>query len=206
MSQVRELTRENLPHLVDCLVRSVRISIDSKLMRLRAAWWGVKLGINCWFNGGMYFNKHPESEILIGDNCGFNSSPRSNLIGVNRPCAISTLAPSAMIEIGSGCGFSGTVIGAAKKISIGKNVRCGANTLITDTDWHTDDPRAGENLEVAIDDNVWIGVNVTILKGVRIGRGSLIAAGSVVTSDIPENVMAGGIPAKVIRSLSTSGE
>jgi acetyltransferase-like isoleucine patch superfamily enzyme len=54
---------------------------------------------------------------------------------------------------------------------------------------------------VTIEDNVWLGMNVIVLKGVTIGKNSMIAANSVVTKDIPENVLAGGYPCKVIRSL-----
>ena len=99
------------------------------------------------------------------------------------------------------CGFSGTVIGAFLNVKLGKNVRCGANTLITDSDWHTDDYRTGENKEVIIDDNVWLGYGVKVLKGVHIGKNSLIGANSVVTRDIPANVIAAGNPCKVIKSI-----
>ena len=53
---------------------------------------------------------------------------------------------------------------------------------------------------ILIEDNVWIGVNSTILPGVTIGSGSIIAAGAVVTKDVPKNTIVGGIPAKIIRS------
>jgi acetyltransferase-like isoleucine patch superfamily enzyme len=102
--------------------------------------------------------------------------------------------------MGMGCGFSGTVISCAKRIVLGRNVRCGANTLITDTDWHWDDPRSGADEPVTIEDNVWLGVNVTILKGVTIGAGTLVGAGSVVTRSLPSHVVAAGVPARVIRS------
>ncbi len=114
---------------------------------------------------------------------------------------ISTLKHGAEFTIGDGCGFSGTVIACAKKITIGHNVRCGANTLINDTDWHTDDPRTGPDAPVEICDNVWLGANVTVLKGVHIGEGSWIAAGSIVSRSIPAYSVAAGIPAKVLRSL-----
>lgn len=54
------------------------------------------------------------------------------------------------LYMGNYCGFSGTVIGAFKYIKIGNNVRCGANTLITDSDWHLDDPRSGKPAAVII--------------------------------------------------------
>jgi acetyltransferase-like isoleucine patch superfamily enzyme len=122
--------------------------------------------------------------IKIGAACEFLSSPASNLIGIDRPCMVSTLAEGAVIEIGSNCGFSGTVIGCAAKIVLGDNVKCGANTLITDNDWHPEDLRSGSPAPVTIGSNVWLGCNVSVLKGVTIGENSIVGAGSVVTRDI----------------------
>lgn len=166
-----------------------------------AYWWNVKLGKNCKFQGKTHFNRLQDSTITIGNNCTFNSSHNSNLIGVYSPCMISTIGKGTKIEIGDGCGFSGTVIGAALHIKLGNNVRCGANTLITDTDWHTDDYRTGKDKEIIIEDNVWLGYGVKVLKGVHIGKNSLIGANSVVTKDIPANVVAAGNPCKVIKNL-----
>ena len=117
------------------------------------------------------------------------------------PCMVSTIARNAEIHIGDNCGFSGTVIGAALSIKLGDNVRCGANTMITDSDWHSDDPRIGKNAPVVIEDNVWLGYGVKVLKGVHIGENSVIGAGSIVTRDIPANVVAAGNPCKVIRYI-----
>ena len=117
---------------------------------------------------------------------------------------ISTMAREAQIRVGGGCGFSGTVIAAFKKISLGSKVICGANTLITDSDWHSEDPRAGAPSPIIIGDNVWLGVNATILKGVTIGDNSVIGANSLVTSDIPRDVVAAGNPCRVIRSLEAA--
>lgn len=114
---------------------------------------------------------------------------------------LSTAKSGAEIVIGDGCGFSGTVIRCAKKISIGRNARCGANTLIYDTDGHTGDPRASSDAPVVIGDNVWLGVNVTVLKGVSIGEGTLVGAGSMVTKSLPAHVIAAGVPARIIRAL-----
>lgn len=166
-----------------------------------ARWWNVKLGKGCKFQGKTHFHRLQDSEITIGNNCIFNSSHTSNLIGVYSPCIISTLGKNAYVEIGDGCGFSGTVIGAGLHIKFGNNVRCGANTLITDTDWHTDDYRTGKDKEIIIEENVWLGYGVKVLKGVHIGKNSLVGANSVVTKDIPANVIAVGNPCKVIKQI-----
>lgn len=156
--------------------------------------------------GRTYINRQPLSKITIGDNVVFRSSFTTNLIGVNRPCMLSTLNADAIIEIGSGCGFSGAVIGAADKIILGNHVLVGANTLITDTDWHNIHPDFRREpctsfKPIVIGDNVWLGINTVVLKGVNIGRNSIIAANSVVVKDIPENVIAGGNPCKIIKQI-----
>lgn len=147
------------------------------------------------------FNK---SVIEIGSNCEFRSNFKYNLIGINHPCIISTLSETAKIHIGNNCGFSGVSIGAECDIWIGNNVRVGANTIITDTDWHSNDYRVMKPKKVIIEDNVWIGVNCTILKGVKIGKNTVIGANSLVLKDIPENVVAGGNPCKIIKQLQNN--
>ncbi len=190
----------NLSHSSDELFRKIWI-IVGKLNRLSAYWWGIKLGKKVRFDGRVNFKRYPKSKIAIGNHCSFKSRPFSNLIGINRACSISTLTEMATINIGNNCGFSGTVIGAFKSITLGNNVRCGANSLITDADWHLEDPRSGTPADVSIEDNVWLGEGVKVLKGVTIGENTVIGAGSVVTKSIPKNVIAAGNPCKVIREI-----
>jgi acetyltransferase-like isoleucine patch superfamily enzyme len=186
---------------------SVGMGACSFVFRIWASAWNIRLAPGCNFYGWPILRKHAGSGIEIGRNCTFRSSRYSNLLGLNRPCGLSTLRPGASIIIGADCGFSGTVIGAAAKIQIGDRVLCGANTTITDTDWHNLAPELREDYcqapsaPVVIEDDVWLGLNVTVLKGVRIGRGSVIAAGSVVVRDVPEGCLAGGTPARVLRRL-----
>lgn len=167
----------------------------------------VKIGKNCSFHGVPILNRTYNSKILIGANCSFRSDKDSNLIGLNRKCIISTLREKATIKIGDNSGFSGTVIGAANSIIIGSNVLSGANVLITDFDWHPIDPKKRhtsqgvKNSPVVIGDNVWLGVNSVILKGVKIGDNSVIGANSLVVTDIPKNVIAAGNPCKVLKKL-----
>lgn len=91
----------------------------------------------------------------------------------------------------------GTVIG--DRVNLGPFVR-----LVTDT--HEIGPaerRAGavRHEPIRIGNGAWIGASVTVLGGVRIGSGSIVAAGSIVTRDVPENVVVGGVPAALIRKL-----
>jgi acetyltransferase-like isoleucine patch superfamily enzyme len=159
---------------------------------------GIKLENKCEFFGIPHFRRHPFSSIIIGNNCKFRSDHTSNLIGVNHQCILSTHQKGATIKIGNSCGFSGVTIGAINKIEIGNSVLCGANVVITDFDWHLDISNT-QPKPVIIHDNVWIGLNTVILKGVEIGENSIIGANSLVTKNIPANVIAGGNPCKVLK-------
>jgi acetyltransferase-like isoleucine patch superfamily enzyme len=173
----------------------------TKYCKFTARIRNVKVEKKTTFIGRTFFYRKPGSHISIGHNCHFTSNYTTNLIGVNRRCIVATHLLGATIVIGDNCGFSGTVLGAFKDITIGNNVRCGANTLITDSNWHNDDPRAGQPSPIKIEDNVWLGVNVVVLKGVTIGKNSVIGANSLVTKNIPPNVIAGGNPCHIIREL-----
>lgn len=176
-------------------------------IKLKCRLFGIEYGKKCEFWGNMILKKFPGSYIKMGNYCQFRSAVWSNLVGLNRPCIIATLSSKAKIIIGDNCGFSGTVIAAQEYIEIGDGTMCGGNVTITDTDWHPVDPidrkcnKKAASAPVIIGSNVWLGLNVIILKGVRIGDNSVIGAGSIVTSDIPSNVIAAGCPARVIKKL-----
>ena len=92
-----------------------------------------------------------------------------------------------------------------RKVYIGDNVMIGPNTLIT-TVGHPLSPKKrrkhmAQASEVHIGDDVWLGGNVTVLPGVTIGNNVVVGAGAVVTKDIPDNSLALGVPAKVVREL-----
>lgn len=185
------------------VIRFIRILYSSLLSYVFLWISGVRLGRGLLFDGVIRVVNHPKmSFVVIGNSCRFNSSSRSNLIGINHKCIISTHLEGSKILIGDNCGFSGTVIASFISILIGNNVRCGANSVITDSDWHIDDPRVGRPRPVVIKNNVWLGYNVVVLKGVTIGENSIIGACSVVVSDIPANVIAAGNPCKIIKRLN----
>lgn len=161
---------------------------------------GIKTNGLVYSCGILFSIKSNRAEIIIGRNCRFMNWSIGNLIGLNH-CCIITAYKNAKLVIGNNCSFSGTSIWCFKSITLKDNVRIGANVTIMDGDAHQDDPRSGKNASIIIEENVWIGANTTILKGVTIGRNTLIGAGSIVTKSIPENVLAAGNPCKIIRPL-----
>ena len=115
--------------------------------------------------------------------------------------------PGARITVGAGTYFSNNVqVIAEAQVRIGAKCLIGDSVLIMDSDGHNltaERRHQGPCLtgEIIIEDNVFIGSRVVILKGVTIGKDSVIGAGSVVVRPIPPGVIAAGNPAKVIRPL-----
>lgn len=147
-------------------------------------------------------------KIKIGKNLVLISTSYFSDPGINHPVIIRTLNQDAELIIGDNVGISGGGICCANKVIIGNNVMFGANTFVTDTDFHPIDPLnrrdSSEKINTApviIEDNVFLGMNVIVLKGVKIGKNSIIAAGSIVTREIEENCIAAGIPARKIKNL-----
>ena len=106
----------------------------------------------------------------------------------------------AKLELGGGYINHNASIACFKSIKIGHNVAIADNVVIRDSDNHTIVGSQHPNtLPIVIGNNVWIGMNSIILKGVTIGDGAIIAAGSIVNKDIPPRALAGGAPARVIR-------
>jgi len=108
---------------------------------------------------------------------------------------------NAHLILGSGYINYNLMLVCHKKIQIGENVCIGPNAVIRDSDVHSiaSEPNYSPTMPIEIGDHVWIGENVTILKGVKIGNGAVIGAGSLVNKDIPDNTLAVGVPAKVIK-------
>jgi acetyltransferase-like isoleucine patch superfamily enzyme len=109
------------------------------------------------------------------------------------------------IRIGNAVLMSpGSRISASDEIAIGDGVMMANGVYVTDSDWHTvydRTERAAAPTPVYIGRNVWLGDHATVLKGVTIGENSVVAARSVVTKDVPANVIVAGNPARVVREL-----
>lgn len=213
------LNRDSAPHFLRILCGVVSERAWSLRNWLAAAWWGVEGGAAMTSRGKVYFRRAPGSTIFIGRGVRILSTFEANLHGIDRPSMISTLRPGAEIRLGDQVGMSGAIICAQTSVTIGNRVLIGANCTITDTDSHAIDfrhrhvvgglqesavARDSEPIAsrpVCIEDDVFIGMHSLILKGVTIGRGAVIAAGSVVTKNVAPFSIVGGAPASTIYRL-----
>lgn len=149
-----------------------------------------------------------KGSITIGTNTKINSSKFKNVIGGDTRTSI-VVHKDAKLKIGKEVKISNSAIQCANSISIGDYVMIGGSCKIWDTDFHSTDPIIRKNTPndgantapIVISNNVFIGGFSIILKGVSIGENSIVAAGSVVSKDIPPNEIWGGNPAKLIRKV-----
>jgi acetyltransferase-like isoleucine patch superfamily enzyme len=148
--------------------------------------------------------------IALGDRVVLTSDPRGTALGVRCPTILRILRSGAKIKVGADTGMSGVVICAAASVSIGERCLIGADVMIFDTDFHPIEPKSRRYAKpdwettskaVVIQDDVFIGARSIVMKGAHIGRGSVIAANSVVTGHIPPMTIAAGTPAKIKRRL-----
>ena len=161
---------------------------------------GASININ---NGGQLHLNKSFSQPEIGQ--GILKLMENATINVNNSFDIYSgheiaIMPGATLNLGSGYMNFNAKIRCHQEITIGENVALSENLTIWDSDAHevvgSENPKTQP---VRIGNHVWIGVNVTILKGVSIGDGAIIAAGAVVSKDIPAGCLAVGVPAKVIK-------
>ena len=153
--------------------------------------------------------KHKNSRIIIEAGSTLVSNSKGNVAGVNHPVILATMAEGALIHIKKS-GLSGSSICAVRSVVIGEDSGLGVNACVYDTDFHPVNAKArsgqrditeAEAKPVFIGECVWIGANSLILKGVNIGNSAVIAAGSVVTKDVPAGTIYGGNPARFISEL-----
>lgn len=145
--------------------------------------------------------------LTIGDDFYFSSGNDVNPICSNMQGALH-VEPGGTLTIGSHVGMSSTRIWVHGSVTIGNHVNIGGGVFITDTDAHPvawRSRRTGDepprSAPVVIEDDVWVGAQAIILKGVAIGARSVIGAGSVVTRSIPPDSLAAGNPCRVVRRL-----
>lgn len=132
--------------------------------------------------------------IEIGDDFTLNSS--------YAPAEL--VAAGGSIEIGHRVGINyGTAISARSRVTIGNDVSIGPYSIIADSEAQLPSDGVDRVAPIEVGDGVWLAARVTLLPGARIGAGSVITAGSIITGEIPAGVVAGGIPARVLRSVKS---
>lgn len=167
----------------------------------------IDVGKNCTILGK--FALIGPGKIFIGNNFMMTSGEHINPISANLQGSFFTDCPSAKITIGNNVGMSSTRMWIHDSLTIGDNVKIGGGVLLIDTDCHPMDynvrrtsNEGTKSAPIVIEDDVWIGAQSIVLKGVTIGARSIIGAGSVVTKSIPADCIAGGNPCKVIKMLN----
>lgn len=155
-------------------VKSGIFSINTDFVKPNPYFAVLKLGRKAEINVSKTFNIHSSSHIILMDN--------------------------AKLNLGSGYISRNCKIRCFQEITIGENCSISENFTVWDSDAHRLEGKEDQMTKpVKIGNHVWIGTNVTVLKGTKISDGCVIAAGSVVSGSFPENSLIGGVPAKVIK-------
>ncbi len=153
----------------------------------------------CYFG---YVWPHPRyiaysSLLTMGNNSKFIIN--GDYFYIVSGCHIS-INDNALLKLGKGYIHEDSIIDCSKKIEIGNDVIISKEAIIRDSDSHHIISYKHESTQpIKIGNHVWIGIRATILKGVTIGDGAIIAAGAVVTKDVPKKCIVAGVPAKVIK-------
>ena len=186
--------------------------------RVEGDWWAQPIPPNVEFGEGFYCESAQIFRHLRSKN------PRAVVIGRHVSCYAGcsfAVGENGQCCIGDFTLLNGALIMAEGKIDIGSHCLVSWNVGVADSDFHPLEPAQRlidaqalapyfknrpprpklKTAPVKIADNVWIGMNATILKGVTIGENSVVAAGSVVTKSVPPNTVVAGNPAAVVKQF-----
>ena len=172
---------------------------------------GCSFGKGFSTTGSCSFKARKKKSISLGSRVTLLAGWRSNRVGLSGRVLLQTIG-NGRIEVGEGSGGSSVTISARSEVLIGKNVCLGGNVKILDHDYHAlnaeerrlpmkeQDSRI-RSVPIRIGNDVFVGTNTIILKGVTIGDRSMVAAGAVVfRGDYPPDCIIAGNPAVVVRT------
>ena len=167
---------------------------------------GGIVGREVILNGVPGIRRKGSGRLILGDGVTVNTARWANWLGTSGSMMLS-VEDGATLELKRGCGVSASQIIANIGIEIGEDALVGAGCLICDSDMHEVPLGSGRPVAMApikIGRRAFIGARCIILKGVTIGEGAVVGAGSVVTRDVPPGVVASGNPAIVVRQAAVS--
>jgi acetyltransferase-like isoleucine patch superfamily enzyme len=184
---------------------------------------GAALAAGRWTDGELPANVRVGPDSVVTSDYAFKRfrSRREAALVIGAHCTMDgvhfALGEEARVEVGDYCYFTNAVLLCELEVRIGRYVVIGWNATVADTDFHPLAPaeRIADavacsplgkgrkrpeilRLPVVIEDDVWIGPNATILKGVRVGSGAFVEAGALVTRDVPPRSRVLGNPAQVV--------
>ena len=174
---------------------------------LRLSWQGnVEMAGKVTILGSPLIDIRKGSKLYLGDGVILTSRNRGYHFNIHAPVKLFADRPGAEIRIGDQTRIAGACIHAQRSVTIGKRCLIAGNCQIIDSNGHDlSFPNvenrlntAGSSYPVVIEDDVWIGANSIVLPGVRVGRGAVIGANSVVSANVPPMVVARGNPAEVV--------
>lgn len=170
----------------------------------------AETGRNLLISGRMRIRNY--GLLRIGDSVRINSGPSRNIVGGDRKTNL-FVGPNGTLEIEDGVGISNSTIVAMDSVRILSGSMIGGGCDIYDYDFHelSPDERSSRSgnigaKPIVIGPNAFVGAHSIILKGVKIGNGSVIGAGSLVTRDVPDMEIWGGRPAQFIRKVIAQTE
>jgi acetyltransferase-like isoleucine patch superfamily enzyme len=199
--------RNKIYSAYDAVVIQANMVFSTLRTNLGCAFQGCVIGHGFRSSGRIRIKSRASGDIVLGDHVRLLAHWRSNRVGLSGPVILHTWE-GGRIEIGDHTGASSVVISSRSGVRIGRHVNIGGNVRIFDHDFHALDPEIRRSPRgcddcatkpIIIGDDVFIGTNCIILKGVTIGDRAIIGAGSVVTKDVPADAVAAGNPAAVIR-------
>jgi acetyltransferase-like isoleucine patch superfamily enzyme len=187
--------------------------------RVEGDWWTHPIPEAVQFGDGFYCESAQIFRFVR------NNQPGAIILGNHVSCYAGcsfSVGPNGHCKVGDFTLLNGALIMAEDNIEIGSHCLVSWNVGIADSDFHPLQPAQRlvdakalapfykdrpprpklHTAPVIISDNVWIGMNATILKGITIGENSVVAAGSVVTKPVPPNVVVAGNPAVVVKKFS----
>jgi acetyltransferase-like isoleucine patch superfamily enzyme len=156
----------------------------------------VRLGERTYLYSSFAFS-HYRSRAKVGVRVGNDSGLY--------PGTFFDLGPAAQVEIGNFCSLVGVIFATKGRVSIGDYTVMAHEVVIADTHWATPLVNAQKRddfpTSVEIGQNVWIGAQVVIIGNVRIGEGSIIGAGTLVTQVVPPYTICAGNPMRIVRAI-----
>ena len=177
--------------------------VVSALSAFWVTWYKLRLGKRVQFGRNFVTNGklviRGRGRVIFGDNVNAWCHAEKNVL--------IAYAPHSRIIVGDGARLSGAGVQSNLRVTIGPRCMV-SSTIIIDSDFHQLDPVLRHDstvpvpcAPVVLEENVWVGGQSAILKGVTVGENSVVAFRAVVTKDVPPNVVVAGNPARVIKQL-----